>query len=208
LLNDVVDEKWNELLRKMIRPVVIGTIAYHYRKIVSISIRTYEMIGRCLGCTVWRVRIISRFFGEVSRFAKRSVYFICAHVIKPASFKIILPLRPCCVEKVHGADYIRINEIKRRENRPVYMTLCREMNHSLRIVFCKQFCKFLRVIDVSLFKNVIRCLLHIAKVLEIAGVSERIEVDDPVRWILCHEQTDYMRTDEACATGDYDSMRH
>ena len=65
-VKDIVDKERNELFRKLVRTVIIGTVRYNCRHSICIMKRTNKMITACLGCRIRRMRIIfCRFVEEV-----------------------------------------------------------------------------------------------------------------------------------------------
>ena len=63
-VTDIVDKQGNELLRKLVRAVIVGTVGHHYRHPVRIMESPHEMVGRSLGCRIGAVRIVFRILGE------------------------------------------------------------------------------------------------------------------------------------------------
>ena len=55
---DVIDEQWNQLLRELIRTIVVGAVGHDGRHTVSIVESTHEMVGASLRCRVRRMRIV------------------------------------------------------------------------------------------------------------------------------------------------------
>ena len=69
-------------------------------------------------------------------------------------------------------------------------------------VRAQQLATIARVADVAATKRVARVALEVAQVLEVAGVGQRVEVDDQVARPLAAQQADEVRADEAGAAGD------
>ena len=59
-VTDVVDEQRNQLLRELVRAVVVRTVCHDGRHSVRVVVSTHEMVARCLAGTVRTVRIILR----------------------------------------------------------------------------------------------------------------------------------------------------
>ena len=53
---DVVDKQRNQLLRKLVRSIVVGAIGHHHRHPVSVVEGTDEMVGGRLRRRIWTVR--------------------------------------------------------------------------------------------------------------------------------------------------------
>ena len=57
-MTDVVDKEWNQFLRELIRTIVIRAVGHDGRHTVCIVESTNEVVRACLGCRLWRVRIV------------------------------------------------------------------------------------------------------------------------------------------------------
>ena len=52
-MTDIVDEKWDQFLRELIGPIVIGAVSHDGRHSVGVVERTHEMVGAGFACTIW-----------------------------------------------------------------------------------------------------------------------------------------------------------
>ena len=66
LVADVVDEQRDELLRKLVGPVVVRAVGHQRRHAVCVVVGPYEVVGRGFRGRVGAVRIVLRLFGENS----------------------------------------------------------------------------------------------------------------------------------------------
>ena len=57
-MTDVVDEQRNQLLWELVWTVVVRAVGHDGRHIVCIVESTNEVVRACLGCRLWRVRIV------------------------------------------------------------------------------------------------------------------------------------------------------
>ena len=60
----VVDEQGNQFFGELIRSVVVGAVGHQSRHTVGVVIGAHEVVARCLGGGVRRVRIVFCRFGE------------------------------------------------------------------------------------------------------------------------------------------------
>ena len=55
---DIIDEQRNQFLGELIGPVVVRAVCDNGRQTVGVVVSPHEMIGRCLGGRIGRVRIV------------------------------------------------------------------------------------------------------------------------------------------------------
>ena len=70
------------------------------------------------------------------------------------------------------------------------MTLCSEMNDAVDLIFCEHLTDTLIVADIFTYEEVVRCLLDVLEIGEIACVGQFVQIDDAVVGVLIHHQTD------------------
>ena len=58
------------------------------------------------------------------------------------------------------------------------------------------------IADIHLYKPVVRAILHICKIGQIAGIGKLVDIDDPVVGISIDKQAYHMTADETCTAGD------
>ena len=86
------------------------------------------------------------------------------------------------------------------------MTLCCQMNYAIDMLLLHQFVERLEVADVHLHEFVVRLVLDVLEVGEVAGVSQFVEIDDVVFGILVHEQSYHMTSNKSGTAGDNDCL--
>ena len=99
------------------------------------------------------------------------------------------------------------NKIVGAVDGPVDMALGGEMNDRARLFAPKQIAQTISVDDVAPLKAIARIAFDGSQVLEIAGVSQLVEIDDP-RTLRGNPLENEIRADEARATGNQDSIFH
>ena len=80
------------------------------------------------------------------------------------------------IQKINGTDHIGIDKIERGNNGPVYMAFRGQVNYGIRLMCNKNPFKRHSIQDIRFFKKIIRCLLNIPQVFQVAGISECIQV--------------------------------
>lgn len=82
------------------------------------------------------------------------------------------------------------------------MTLGRQMDNSVDGMLPHDRFHLFAVADVTLHETVIGALLDIAQILEVAGVGQLVEIDNPVIGIFPDEQPHHMAADESGSAGN------
>ena len=57
-MTDIIDEQRNQLLRELIRTIIIRAVGHNSRQAISIVESTHKVITACLRSRIWRVRHI------------------------------------------------------------------------------------------------------------------------------------------------------
>ena len=223
---DVVDEQRNQLLRELVGPVVVRAVRNQRRHAVRVVVGPHEVVRRSLRRRVGAVRVVLRLLGEellaertaaalaarrVPRGAgqlQRTVHFVGRDVVEQLARPIAVPMLPRSFEQRQRTHDVRTREGKRIPDRAVHVALGCEVDHPVDAVLPEQFTHRLEVADVAPDESVVRPLLDVSKVGEVASIGQLVEVDDPVIGVFGHEKTDHMRADEARAARDEDSALH
>jgi hypothetical protein len=72
------------------------------------------------------------------------------------------------------------------------------------MLFLHQFVNTVEIADIHLYETVIRFILNVLQIGQVASVSKLIEVDDPVIRVFVHEKANNMTTDKTgTACDDY-----
>lgn len=88
------------------------------------------------------------------------------------------------------------------------MAFGREVDDPVDAVLPEQFTHRLEVADVAPDESVVRPLLDVSQVGEVARIGQLVEVHDPVIGVFGHEKTNHMRADEARAARNQDGAFH
>ena len=82
------------------------------------------------------------------------------------------------------------------------MTFSRQMDDAVNLLILHQLVERIEVADVHLHKLIVRFVLHILQVGEVARISQLVQIDDFVLGILVHEKANYVAANEASTTRD------
>ncbi len=104
-------------------------------------------------------------------------------------------------EQAEGADDVGLDEVFRAMDAAVNVRFGGKIDDGAGLVLGKQFGDEVEIADLALDEDVARIASQCGEVFEIAGVSQRIEVDD--RFIRLRQPVeDKIAADEAGAAGD------
>ena len=176
--------------------VVVAAVAHHEGELVGVAIRAHEVIAGSLAGAVWALRIVGRFFSEEAAIVQRAIDLVRAHVVEALPFESAIPPFTGCVQQSHRAQHIGLNERQRIADAAIHVTFCGEMDDAIGLVLREDLHQPFRIADVALHEGVVRCVLHVAQVLQVPGVGERIQIDDPVVRVFVHETPHHMAADE------------
>src|SRR5665648_982497 len=105
-------------------------------------------------------------------------------MIKPLSFKITFPAFTGAIQKIDSANNIRHNERHWIGDRPVNMRFGSKMQNTIELIFREQRIYESGVINIALYKFVIRFGINIFEVLKVARISKYlslIHISEPTR---------------------------
>ena len=88
------------------------------------------------------------------------------------------------------------------------MAFGRKVDYAVDGIFAEDGLHGFEVADVGPFEDVVGTLFHVAQVLQIAGIGQLVEADDPVIGVFFDEKAYYVAPDEACAARDQDIAFH
>ena len=106
-----------------------------------------------------------------------------------------IPVPPRGLEQRVGADHVGLDELGRAVDRAVHVGLGGEVHHRSRAELPKYLVQASSVADIDLVEPIARRLRDRAQRLEIAGISELVEVGDLVRRAV-DQVPDHCRADE------------
>ena len=88
------------------------------------------------------------------------------------------------------------------------MGLGGEVDDAVDVLFLEELQDAVEIADVEADETVVRAVLDVLQVREVAGVGQFVEVDDPVLRVFVHEEPHDVRADETGAAGDDNGSLH
>ena len=231
---DVVDEQRNQFFGELVRPVVVTAVRHDGRHAVGVVEGAYKMVGTRLGSgirAVWRVlrRLVEEVVavgqmmlgarsrrGERGRDAfrmvhrERTVDFVGGDVVETLALVLFgeaFPVELGGLQQAERTHHVRLCEGERVLDGAVHVAFGSEVDDSVDLFVLHELVERVEVADVHLHELVVRLVLDILEVREVARVGELVEVDNLVIRVLVLEQANHMTTNETCTAGD-DNILH
>jgi len=206
-LQGIVDDKRDQLLRELVRSIVVGAVGDICRELISIHISLYQHVRRCLTCRVWAVWIIWCCLIEIRIWiiVQRTIYFICRYMQKLLAFlESTIREFPCylCTVQHNGCTKdIGLNKDFRILDGTIYMRLCCKMNHTVNIIFCKDLADGFLIADICLDKGIILSVLDIFQIFKISCVCQLVHVDNTDLIVIFAEHImNIIASNKSCST--------
>ena len=180
----IVDDQRDQLLRELVRSVVVGAVGNVGREMIGIHICLYQHVRTCLTCRVRAVGIIRGGLIEerIVIIGKRAVDFIRGYMQELLTFlEAAVRKLPGCLGTVQHncrTQYIGLYEDLRVTDTSVHMAFRCKMYHTVDIVLCEDLADGFFVTDICLDEGVVVTLFHILQILEVACIGQGIHVDD------------------------------
>ena len=204
---DVIDHQRDQLLRELIRAVVVGAAGDVDRHAVGVVERLNKVIRARLRSRVRAVWIDGRRLHEIPFRAQRAVDLIGGHLqillarLPALGFRLI-PRLLGALEQVHRAHDIRLHKDFRVRNRTIHVRLRRKVDDAVKVVFFKQRRHQFLVADIALHKDVALIPFHALQVLQIAGIRQLVQIDQENIVVLFEHVIYEVRSDKTRAAGD------
>ena len=119
------------------------------------------------------------------------------------AFRQAFPIELCSLQQTECAHHVGTCKGERIFDRAVNMALGSQMDYTVNMVFLHELLYSVEVADVCLHERVVRLVLNVLEVSQIAGISQLVEVDDVILWIFVYEQSYYMTANESSSAGYY-----
>ena len=211
---DIVDEQGYQFLRELVGAVVVRAVRNYGRHPVGVVEGPYERgsLRRAVGTVgaVSRglteelvpvhlvgadVRVNTLGMGQL----KGTVHLVGRDVVEELALPLPVPPVLGCLKHGQSTEDIGPCEGEWVLDRAVHVTLSSQVNHTVDVVFLKDSADRLEVADVGTHEHVVRSLLDILQVGQVAGVGQLVQVYDTVLGVLVHEEAHDVAADEARA---------
>jgi len=208
----LLDGEGNELLRVLAGTVVVGAAGgeggHAIRPVVGLS----HQVTCCLGDTVGTAGFDGRVFSELLRACQRevSIDFVGADVEEAGSVHtgVLLPLLAGHVQHDLGTQDVGAHEDVGAVDAAVHVGLGGEVDDLGGMILGKHGLHGGAVGDVGLHEGVAGVACDLFDIVGVAGIRQRVKVDEMDVGILLHLLEDKAGADEAAAAGDKNCFTH
>lgn len=115
-----------------------------------------------------------------------------------------LPIELCGLKQRQCAHHVGSGEGERVLDGTVDVTFGSQVDDAVDPLVLHQTVESVEIADVHLHELIVRLVLYVLQVGQIAGIGQLVKVDDTVFRVFIHKQAYYMTTDKTCTTCDYD----
>ena len=233
LVADVVDEQRNQLFGELVRTVVVGAVRHDRRHAVGVVERAHKVVGARLGCRIRRMRRVlcglveevvtvgQVMFGAGGRRGERgrdafrvvhlegAIDFVGRDVVETLALVLFgeaFPVELRGLQQAQSSHDVRLRKRERVLDGAVHVAFCRQVNDAINMFVLHELVERVKVADVHLHELVVRLVLDILEVREVARIGKLIEVDNLVFRVLVHEQANHVAPDKACTAGNDDIL--
>ena len=218
----VVDEERNQLLGKLVGPVVVRAVGHQRRHAVGVVVGPHEVVGRGLRGRIGTVGVVSRPFGEellavgapslrtARRIGQRqrAVDLVGRDVVEEPPLPLPVPVLPGGLQQRQRPHDVRAREGERVADRTVHVRLGSQVDHPRYVVCAEEATHPLEVADVAPLEPVVRFALDVPEVLQVARIGQLVEVHDPVIGVFSNEEAHHMAPDEARTSRNQNGSFH
>ncbi len=140
-----------------------------------------------------------------------TVHLVSRDVVEPLALVLLgqrLPVELGSLQQRQCSHDIGAGEGEGIFDGAVDMALGSKVDDAVYMLVLHQLVESLEVADVHLHELVVRTVLNILQVCQVAGVGQLVEIDDVILRVLVHEQAHHMAPYEAGATSNNYCLRH
>ena len=228
-VTNVVDEQRNQLLRELIRPVVVRTVRHDGRHAVRVVKRPHKVVAARLAGRVGAVRVVLRIlveeilpvrqvmFRRRSRGSERRldtlrmrhlqcpVHLVGRDMIETLALILLrqtFPVHLGRLQQRQRPHHVGACKGKRILDAAVHVTLRRQVNDAVHVIQLHQLLHLLVVADVRLYEHIVRLVLNVLQVRQVSRIRQLVQVDDTVLRILVHEQAHHVAANKSGTAGN------
>ena len=103
-----------------------------------------------------------------------------------------LPVNLCRLEQRQGTHHVGMSESEWILDTSIYVALGSEMDDTIHLVVLHQLQHQVEIADVALNESIVRLVLNVLEVSQVACVCQLVEVDDVILRIFVHEKSYYV----------------
>ncbi len=164
--------------------------------------------------TICQVVLGGRSLGGKRRFdtlgmghLQRTIYLVGRDMVEAltlVAFRQRFPVELGGLEHRERTHDVGLGEGERILNRAIYVALSSQVDDAGDLLFLHQLVDRLEVADISPHEAIVRTVLDVLEVSQVARIGQLIHVDDAVVRILVYKQAHNMAPDKSGSAGDDD----
>ena len=108
------------------------------------------------------------------------------------SLRKTLPVNLCRLEQRQSTHHVGLSESEWILDTSIYMALGSEMDDAIHLIVLHQLQHQVEITDIALNESIVRLVLDVLEVSQVACVSQLVEVDDVILRIFVHEKSYYV----------------
>ena len=113
------------------------------------------------------------------------------------------------LQQRQSAQYVRTRKHKRIGNRTVHVALGSQMYYTVNVIHSEYTPHIVQIDNISPDKVIVRRILHIFEILQIAGIRKFVKIHNSVLRIFIHKKADHVIADESgTSRNQYISFTH
>ncbi len=180
-LERVGDHERDQLLRELVRPVVVRAVGRDRGKAVGVVIGAHQVVGAGLGSRVGAVGRVGRGLGKGRIALAEAAVHLVGRDMQEAERGLRVggeraPIGARCLEQLEGTHHVGLHEGRGAVDRAVDVALGCEVHDRARLVGREQALEGARVGDVAAHEDVARIARERGEVREVARIGELVEV--------------------------------
>ena len=140
---------------------------------------------------------------------KSAVDFVRGDVVETLALVLLrqrLPIELGSLQERERTHHVGACKGERILDGAVHVTLGGQMDDAVDLLVLHQLVEGVEVADVHPHELVIRLVLDVLQIGQIAGVGELVEIDDIILGIFVHKEANNMASDESGTAGDNDIL--
>ena len=98
----------------------------------------------------------------------------------------------CRLEQRQGTQHVGLGESEWILDTSIYVALGSEMDDAIHLVVLHQLQHQVEITDITLYESIVRLILNVLEVSQVACVSQLVEVDVDILTISVHEKYYYV----------------
>jgi len=197
------DDDGDELLKMLLRAVVVGTVRGGHVHAVGMVVGAYDEVRAGLAGRVRRVGSVGRGFGKEAGLAQRAVHLVSGDVVEAAvliaGLELARAFHPVAARRLderERAHVVGLHEGAGALDGVVHMTFGGKVDDAANVILGEQAIDKLLIADIALHEGVVGHAFALSHVGKVARIGKLIEVDDMIFRILLAEVRNEIRSDE------------